>query len=68
MFYVGLTIFLLVLLTIMVSMNLAFTWVFYTMCIGQFMAVVMVYKVLKDKYSTNKTFEDFYEDNPINYR
>jgi hypothetical protein len=25
----------------------------------------MVYKVLKDKYTTNKTFEYFYEDHPV---
>lgn len=68
MFYVGLTTFLLVLLTLMVSMNMAFTWVFYTMCLGQLLVIVMVYKVLKDRYVTDKTFEHFYEDRPINYR
>ncbi len=68
MFYVALTTFLLVLLTIMVSMNMVFTWVFYTMCLGQLMVVVMVFKVLRDKYTTDKTFENFYEDKPINYR
>ncbi|RED50421.1 hypothetical protein [Seonamhaeicola aphaedonensis] len=68
MFYVGLTTFLLVLLTFMVSMNMTFTVVFYTMCLGQVMVGVMVYKVLKDKYTTDKTFENFYEDRPFNYR
>lgn len=68
MFYVGLTTFLLVMLTLMVSMNMAFTWVFYTMCLGQALVVVMVFKVLKDTYTTDKTFENFYEDHPINYR
>ena len=68
MFYVGLTTFILVMLTIMVSMNMAFTWVFYTMCLGQGLVIVMVYKVLRDKYTTDKTFENFYEDRPINYR
>lgn len=29
---------------------------------------VMVYKVLKDNYVTDKNFENFYEDKPINYR
>ena len=56
MFYVGLTTFLLVMLTVMVSMNMAFTWVFYTMCLGQLLVIVMVYKVLRDAYSTDKTF------------
>lgn len=68
MFYVVLTTFLLVLLTIMVSMNMAFTWVFYIMCLGQLMVGVMVYKVLRDKYVTDKTFDHFYEDKPVNYR
>ncbi|SEP70090.1 hypothetical protein SAMN05421824_0098 [Hyunsoonleella jejuensis] len=68
MFYVGLTTFLLVMLTVMVSMNMAFTWVFYTMCLGQLLVIVMVYKVLRDAYSTDKTFEHLYEDRPVNYR
>lgn len=68
MFYVGLTTFLLILLTIMVSMNMNFTWVFYTMCIGQILVVVMVFKVLKDQYTTDKTFDHYYEDRPVNYR
>jgi hypothetical protein len=72
MFYVALTTLLLVTLTIMVSMNMSFSWVFYMMCLGQFFVLVMVYKVLKDKYTTSKTFADFYEDHPIsqseNYR
>ncbi|PQV48415.1 hypothetical protein CLV33_105275 [Jejuia pallidilutea] len=68
MFYVALTTFLLVMLTVMVSLNMAFTWVFYTMCLGQAFVLVMVYKVLKDKYTTDKTFENYYEDRPINYR
>lgn len=68
MFYVGLTTFLLVLLTFMVSMNMIFKVVFYTMCLGQVMVGVMVYKVLKDKYTTDKTFKNFYEDKPFNYR
>ncbi|GAL66088.1 hypothetical protein [Jejuia pallidilutea] len=67
-FYVALTTFLLVMLTVMVSLNMAFTWVFYTMCLGQAFVLVMVYKVLKDKYTTDKTFENYYEDRPINYR
>ncbi len=68
LFWVGLTTFLLVMLTLMVSLNLAFTWVFYTMCLGQIMVVVMVYKVLRDSYKTDKTFEHFYEDKTVNYR
>ena len=29
------------------------------------MVAVMVYKVLTDNYTTEKTFSDFYEDHPI---
>ncbi|TWO32104.1 hypothetical protein E1J38_009750 [Seonamhaeicola sediminis] len=67
MFYVGLTTCLLLLLIFVVSMNMGFTWVFYTMCLGQVMVGIMVYKVLKDQYTTDKTFENFYEDRPFNY-
>lgn len=68
LFYVGFTTLLLVMLTIMVSVNIAFTWVFYSMCLGQAMVIVMVYKVLKENYTTDKTFDNFYEDKPLNYR
>ncbi|MEW4923909.1 hypothetical protein [Algibacter sp. 2305UL17-15] len=67
MFYVAITTFLLILLTIMVAMDVAFRWVFYTKCLGQALLIVMVYKVLKDNYTTDKTFDNFYEDRPINY-
>lgn len=65
MFYVAVTTMLLVTLTIMVSMNMPFNWVFYLTVIGQILVLVMVYNVLRDKYNTDKTFEDFYEDHPI---
>ncbi|GAB5565453.1 MAG: hypothetical protein Wins2KO_25160 [Winogradskyella sp.] len=63
--YVTITTLLLVTITIMSAMNMPFNWVFYLTIIGQIMVVVMVYKVLVDDYSTDKTFEDYYEDNPI---
>lgn len=65
MFYVAITTLLLVTLTIMVSMGMPFNWVFYVTCLGEVLVVVMVYKVLRDTYTTDKTFEDFYEDHPI---
>lgn len=68
MFYVAVTTLMLVTLTIMVAMDLPFNSVFYLTCIGQIMAMTMVYKVLRDNYSTNKTFEDFYEDHPVGNR
>ncbi|WP_027125730.1 hypothetical protein [Gelidibacter mesophilus] len=65
MFYVATTTLLLVTLTIMVAMEMPFSWVFYLTCLGEVLVVVMVYKVLRDTYTTDKTFEDFYEDHPI---
>lgn len=58
------TVFLLV-LTALVYTNIGFSWVFILTVIGQLLVVLMVYKVLKDHYTTDKTFEDFYEDYPI---
>ncbi|SDR66891.1 hypothetical protein SAMN04515667_0158 [Formosa sp. Hel1_31_208] len=72
MFYVALTTMLLVTITIAVAMDMSFNWVFLLTCIGQLLLLIMVYRVLKDNYTTDKTFEDFYEDYPIgrieNYR
>ena len=59
---VGITTLLLVTLVIMVSMDLPFNWVFYMTVLGQVFVVWMVYKVLKDDYQTDRTFDDFYED------
>ena len=63
--YIIITTLLLITVTIMSTMNFPFNWVFYLTVIGQVFVVVMVYKVLTDNYSTDKTFEHFYEDNPI---
>tara|TARA_Y100000780_G_C13354181_1_gene290204 strand:- start:25 stop:222 length:198 start_codon:yes stop_codon:yes gene_type:complete len=52
----------------MSSLNVAFNWVFYLTVIGQLFIILMVYRVLTDNYTTDKTFEDFYEDNPIQKR
>ncbi len=65
LFYVAITTLVLVTLTIMVSMNMPLNWVFYLTCVGELLVLLMVYKVLRDKYTTDKTFEDFYEDHPI---
>ena len=65
MFWVGLTTILLIMVTIMVSMNFPFNWVFYTTVTGQIFIVYMVYRVLTDDYTTDKTFDDYYEDVPL---
>ncbi len=60
------TSFVLVLLVILSALGFSFALVFILMCIGQLLLIFTVYKVLTDDYSTNKTFEDFYEDNTPN--
>lgn len=68
MFWVGSTTVVLIMVTIMVSMDFPFNWVFYITVVGQIMLVFMVYKVLTDNYTTDKTFKDFYEDHPVGDR
>ena len=63
--YIAITTLLLVTITVMSAMDFPFNWVFYLTVIGQVFVVVMVYKVLTDNYSTDKTFEHFYEDRPV---
>lgn len=65
MVYITITTCLLVVITIMCAMGFPFNWVFYLTVIGQILVVLMVYRVLTDNYKTNKTFEHFYEDRPI---
>ncbi len=65
MLWVVATTLILVTVTIMAAMNFPFNWVFYLTVIGQTMIVFMVYRVLKDNYTTEKTFADFYEDHAI---
>jgi cell division protein FtsW (lipid II flippase) len=57
---------LLVTVTVFSVMNFPFTWVFTITCLGQIALLFMVYKILTDDYTTTKTFDDFYEDFPIN--
>ena len=52
----------LVTLTILASLNYSFSILFYLMCFGQLLLVFTVYKILTDDYTTEKTFEDMYED------
>lgn len=63
--YIAITTFILFFVTILSALNYSFSWIFYLTVLGQFFVLVMVYRVLKDKYTTNKTFEHFYEDAPI---
>lgn len=63
--YLIITTFILISVSIMAAMDLAFTWVFFATIIGQILLVVSVYKVLTDNYKTDKTFDDWYEDKPV---
>lgn len=64
-FYIVVTTLLLVAVTVMVFYNLPFDLIMYTVIAGQAWWIFTVYKVLTDKYTTNKTFDDWYEDHPI---
>jgi hypothetical protein len=52
----------------MSSLNFPFNWVFFVTMAGQALLIWMVYKVLTDNYKTDKTFDDFYEDAPIDHK
>lgn len=64
-FYIVITTLLLAGVAIMVFFNFRFDLVFYTVLFGQAWWILTVYKVLTDNYSTDKKFEDWYEDHPI---
>lgn len=66
MFMVWFTTFFLVFLTILATTAIEFKWYFLLLIIGHFLVVVMVYKVLTDNYTTEKTFDKFfYQDRSI---
>ncbi len=65
MFWVALTTFMLLTVTIFSSMDLPFDWVFYLTVLGQVSLVIMVYRVLTDNYSTDLEFRDGYQDRPL---
>lgn len=55
----------LVALTVMSYYDLSYSLIFFLTVGGQLIFIFAVYKILTDKYSTKKTFDDWYEDNPI---
>ena len=63
--YLVITPFVLVTVAVFATMDFPFSWVFYLTVFGQAFLIFSVFKVLKDNYTTIKTFEDFYEDYPI---
>jgi len=56
---------LLVTVAIFAALDFPFNWVFYLTIIGEILLIYMIFRVLKDKYTTKKTFPDFYEDHPV---
>jgi TRAP-type C4-dicarboxylate transport system permease small subunit len=63
--YLVLTTFVLITVAIFAAMDFPFGWVFYLTVLGQALLIFSVFKVLRDSYTTDKTFKDFYEDHPI---
>ncbi|GGE35290.1 hypothetical protein [Psychroflexus planctonicus] len=59
------TTFILIAVSIMAALDVSFSWVFFATVLGQIFLVYTVYKVLIDNYKTDKTFDDWYEDEPI---
>ncbi|GHA24100.1 hypothetical protein GCM10007103_01640 [Salinimicrobium marinum] len=64
-FYIAITTLLLVGIVTMVFFNVSYPIVFYTVVVGQAWWIFTVYKVITDDYTTDKTFDDWYEDHPI---
>lgn len=64
-FYLIITTVILVALTVMSYYDLSYSLIFFLTVGGQLIFIFAVYKILTDKYSTKKTFDDWYEDNPI---
>lgn len=63
--YVIISSLILVAIAVMVFYNVSYPIVFYTVLFGQAFWLFTVYKVLTDNYSTEKTFDDWYEDHPM---
>ena len=60
-FFLVLTSIVLVLVTIFSALNFPFPLVFYLVCFGKLLLIITVYKVLKEDYKPDSTFEEFYE-------
>ena len=66
MVMVWITTALLVVLTVLAHTAIGFNWLFYLTMIGHIFIVIMVYKVLRDNFVTDKTFDNyFYQDHHI---
>lgn len=63
--YVVITTIILFGVIVMAVLGASFGWIFFLTVIGQILLVFTVLKVLKDNYTTDKSFGHFYEDCPI---
>ncbi|MDC7994329.1 hypothetical protein [Altibacter sp. HG106] len=60
----GVTTLLLITTLCFATLGGSYSWVFVLTCAGQAILVYTVYRILRDDYQTDKTFDDFYEDRP----
>lgn len=51
--------------TLLTQLTVPFPIVFFTFLAAQALLFYMIWRILRDPYSTQKTFEDGYEDVPI---
>jgi hypothetical protein len=65
-FWIGITTAVLLITTVLATLDFSFSTIFFLTVTGQILLVYMVYRVLTDNYTTDKDFNDFYEDFPRN--
>lgn len=64
-FYLTITSLVLVALVILVHFDTSFELIFFLTTAGQLLLVYTVYKILTDDYKTERTFDDWYQDEPL---
>ncbi len=64
-FFLVITTIILVAIVVMVHFQVSFIFIFYTTLVGQLLLIFTVYRVLTDNHKTDKTFDDWYEDHPV---
>lgn len=60
--YLKITTLVLFFLVVFASLDFNYALIFSLTVVGQILLAITVFKVLKDNYTTEKTFKDFYED------
>ena len=64
-FCIAVTTILMAAVAVMVFYNIRFDVILFTVLFGQAWWIFTVFRVLGDRYTTDKTFDDWYEDHPI---